>query len=115
MKISKVVPEAEVRSVEVKRFTQSKPGWYKVFLTIPIEIGEMTFDGLRTWVTDDGITLNYVRDVETYFRRRLEGDGTPLAPGQYSVRAKKIEQRHNMLIVKTTDGKEIVIHTKGKR
>lgn len=109
MKISKQVPTEEIKSVQIKPFTATKPGSYKVFMTIPTEIGEMQFDGDRSWVTDDGYTFRHVREVEKLFRNRAQERGIPLPSGRYSAPTKRIEQRDGKIILHLKNGEQITL------
>lgn len=108
MKISKQTPEPKLHTVEIRRATPRHPGKYQVYLLSPVLVGEASFDGERTWVTDDGLTFSLVREVEKYFQTRVDGTGIPLEVGKYAAGFKSVKDDGDRLVLKTEDGNIVI-------
>lgn len=91
-----------------------KNAMFKCYEINPREIGEAQYQGVKLWVSDDGLTFPSPVDVEKYFVMRDAKEARGIEAGEYTVRVESVTQQSGRIILKLAGrgAGQIVINTK---
>jgi hypothetical protein len=106
VKISRQVPQESALLVETN--TDSKMfRWYEI---APKVAGELQYQGVRKWVSDDGLTFSDPDAALMYFKKRAAQTPNAIEPGVYSMAVNEVVQQTDRVILRLKSGAEVVIN-----
>lgn len=113
MRLKRDIPTEDFVVVDAAPPGEKRP-MCKLYRVVPEVVGEVQYDREgKMWTTDTGLQFRHSKHMISYYQERLRQTGADLAPGTYSVAVASVNQSGDRIVIRTRDGAEIIINSRG--